>query len=122
MIAKESKGKKDDKIAKVVSGVISEQFHMGVFHDTAYKNKTVETCMVFVILLNAVTIGVSADVARNHPGWFYLELIFVTFFVLERAFKFSIIGGRMYFFGNDWMWNVFETLNVFEHYGSRHGA
>jgi hypothetical protein len=63
-----------------------------------------------VILINALTIGVSADIAWD--GWKPCEYIFTSFFLIEIVLKVGINGFQDHFGGLDWHWNSFDLTIV----------
>eukprot|EP00413_Alexandrium_margalefii_P018542 CAMPEP_0204548782 /NCGR_PEP_ID=MMETSP0661-20131031/23840_1 /ASSEMBLY_ACC=CAM_ASM_000606 /TAXON_ID=109239 /ORGANISM="Alexandrium margalefi, Strain AMGDE01CS-322" /LENGTH=637 /DNA_ID=CAMNT_0051555707 /DNA_START=55 /DNA_END=1968 /DNA_ORIENTATION=- len=65
-----------------------------------------------VILLNALVIGVSTDVAKDAEFWQWCEFSFTLVFVVELAMKIITHGPRKFFFGSDWTWNWFDTVVV----------
>jgi len=123
-LEKEQNARKHSNVAQTIHSITTDLSHFEedfrgasictrLRYDLNYQNLVIETGMAFVILLNAICIGVSADVARDHAGWIYLEIFFAICFVSERAFRFFTVGCRTYFFGSDWKWNVVETSLLF---------
>jgi len=64
------------------------------------------------ILLNALMIGVRADVDRDWYGWEVLENCFLAFFIVEMMMKLKDKGLVGHFFGPDWYWNGFDASIV----------
>jgi len=65
-----------------------------------------------VILLNAVMIGVSADVLPEDDVWWFIEIGFTVFFTAELIFNMRAVGISKFFTGNDWAWNGFDAMVV----------
>lgn len=63
-----------------------------------------------VILLNALTIGLSLDIHPGSMGWIIVDTLFALVFFVETSTKIYIQGCRTYFFGQDLRWNIFELL------------
>lgn len=68
--------------------------------------------MSVFIVLNAIVVGMSVDVAPDWPGWVFINALFVTVFVAEMVLKFRAYGVRVYFRGRRWMWNLAEFCLV----------
>jgi len=65
-----------------------------------------------VILLNAVTIGLSMDVEPDWVGWIVIDAIFVSVYLFEMMFKWRVLGLYEFFLGPSWAWNIFDFLIV----------
>lgn len=63
-----------------------------------------------VIMLNALVIGISADVEAEHVVWKVLEIIFTVFFYVEFFIKLKILGWREIFLGHAASWNYFDVF------------
>lgn len=63
-----------------------------------------------VIMLNALVIGVSADVESDHVVWKVLEIIFTVFFAAEFVIKLKILGCREVMCGSSAAWNYFDVF------------
>jgi hypothetical protein len=68
----------------------------------------VDSVMGFVIIFNALVIGVSADSADWH-GWFIFDVGFCCFFILELGIKMRFLGLSRYFC-EDSKWHLFEVI------------
>jgi hypothetical protein len=68
----------------------------------------VDTVPPAVIVLNAITIGLSADVDPENTVWKILELVWISVYLLEFVFKILLHGLREYFRGADRSWNLFD--------------
>jgi len=69
-----------------------------------------EIGMPAVILVNALTIGLSADIGRGAKFWTVVDAIFALIYSLEVIWRLRELGFRLYMCGSDWTWNIFETL------------
>eukprot|EP00927_Polykrikos_kofoidii_P017842 TRINITY_DN18182_c0_g1_i1.p1 TRINITY_DN18182_c0_g1~~TRINITY_DN18182_c0_g1_i1.p1 ORF type:complete len:646 (+),score=92.83 TRINITY_DN18182_c0_g1_i1:149-2086(+) len=69
---------------------------------------TLAMLMGFVVFVNAVTLGLSADIEVKY--WSTVEICFAVLFSLEILFRMWLIGLNRFVFGADWRWNIFETL------------
>jgi len=63
-----------------------------------------------VILLNAIQMGVSADV--HWDGMWLVEISFTTFFTLEILIKLYLSGPLNCFCKGEWRWNIFDAILV----------
>lgn len=76
------------------------------------KRATIKTVadvfIVFVIVINALVIGLSADINPEAPVWMTLEIIFFVIYVLEFILKCWLFGVKNYFVGPDMAWNLFD--------------
>jgi hypothetical protein len=84
----------------------------GVNHEDSFSNNRLDTMSATVILINAVVIGVSSDIAIDSPGWQVLEVAFTAFFTGEVMYKLKKMGLRNFFTGSDWHWNIFDFAVV----------
>ncbi|CAE7552527.1 CACNA1F [Symbiodinium natans] len=75
-----------------------------------YKTFLLEVAPAFVILANAVVIGISADDHPDAPGWQVLELMFTLIFTFEALLRMRWTGCRVYLTGPDAGWNYFDML------------
>jgi len=85
---------------KVNSRVVQESFAL----------RAMEPLMVFIIVTNAITIGVASDAAWS--GWREVEIVFTSIFVFELCIKIFVLGIRTHFFGSDWAWSFFDAFIV----------
>eukprot|EP00927_Polykrikos_kofoidii_P044081 TRINITY_DN38149_c0_g1_i1.p1 TRINITY_DN38149_c0_g1~~TRINITY_DN38149_c0_g1_i1.p1 ORF type:complete len:769 (+),score=119.96 TRINITY_DN38149_c0_g1_i1:81-2387(+) len=67
----------------------------------------VDAVMTTTVLTNAVSIGVSSDVAWDM--WPVIDLIFFFIFAGDFTLKLCVYGMRGYWLGPDWRWNWFEA-------------
>jgi len=70
-----------------------------------------------VIILNTITIGItnyypSGDDIKPSKGWFFVELGFTGIFTFEMVMKLWNSGLIVYLFGNDYAWNLFDSVIV----------
>mmetsp|Transcript_23472 Transcript_23472/g.45623 ORF Transcript_23472/g.45623 Transcript_23472/m.45623 type:complete len:576 (-) Transcript_23472:53-1780(-) len=65
-----------------------------------------------IILVNAITIGVSIDVEPDWVGWVVIDALFVTVYVVEMLCKWCIVGIRAFFCGQHGAWNWFDFFIV----------
>ncbi|CAE7293172.1 CACNA1S [Symbiodinium natans] len=65
-----------------------------------------------VIVLNAIVLGISSDVAEDHVVWQVFNVFFLAFYTLEFIVKLAMFGWRWYFLGEDWAWNYFDLFCV----------
>eukprot|EP00930_Biecheleria_cincta_P057930 TRINITY_DN43790_c0_g1_i1.p1 TRINITY_DN43790_c0_g1~~TRINITY_DN43790_c0_g1_i1.p1 ORF type:complete len:657 (-),score=102.31 TRINITY_DN43790_c0_g1_i1:45-2015(-) len=86
--------------------------------DDFHINFNARTCCVnfiqyvpdIVIMLNALTIGLSADLSPGHPAWDAIEFFFFGVYLLEFLFRVSHQGLIGYFFGPNQNWNIFDFV------------
>eukprot|EP00928_Gymnodinium_smaydae_P095266 TRINITY_DN816_c0_g2_i1.p1 TRINITY_DN816_c0_g2~~TRINITY_DN816_c0_g2_i1.p1 ORF type:complete len:602 (-),score=146.06 TRINITY_DN816_c0_g2_i1:165-1970(-) len=71
-----------------------------------------EICPAIVILINAVVLGVSADVAPTSVVWQVFEIVFALLFTLEAVVKIRVFGRGSYFCGPDRPWNWFDVMCI----------
>jgi len=64
----------------------------------------------FVVLVNAVVIGVSLDFNQDALHWQVIEWFFTTYFSMEALLRMRIIGCKEYFSAADAGWNYFDLL------------
>lgn len=74
--------------------------------------KYIDLFIGLVILLNALVIGLSTDIAQDSPLWVGMECTFTLIFLLEIVFKLSKDGWRLHFLGIDMGWNIFDAAVV----------
>lgn len=78
--------------------------------------RSIEPAVALVILVNAITIGISTD--YPWAGWEVCEAVYTSFFIFEIFMKVSIHGFIGHFCGPDMGWNLFDvsvvTLAVFD--------
>lgn len=74
--------------------------------------------VAFVIVLNAMVLGLQQDNSPGWQGWDTFELCFLLFFILEFVVKCWYHGLKWYFVGPDWSWNCFDfsvvVMGIFE--------
>jgi len=70
-----------------------------------------EILMSVVIVLNAISIGLSIDLHPRWVGWVYIDVGFAILFTLEISGKLRH-GLRYFFYGPQWRWNIFEAILV----------
>lgn len=105
-------------VKAAVRGKIRERVHVG----TQEFNQDVssmglgfhwlEPLVAFMILLNALVIGISLDVERGWAGWDWCEVFFTVFFLFEFCMKVKAMGWSYHFLGPDWSWNMFDFIIV----------
>ncbi|CAK9015503.1 unnamed protein product [Durusdinium trenchii] len=69
-----------------------------------------EMVPAFVIMVNAVVIGVSLDNNSTATYWQVLEVIFTVLFSLEALLRMRLMGCTTYFVGADAGWNYFDLI------------
>jgi len=62
----------------------------------------------FVIVMNALVLGISSDVHPNHDVWLVFNYFFLAFYSLEFLIKIALFGWRWFFLGHEWAWNIFD--------------
>jgi len=72
----------------------------------------VDSFMAVVIILNAIAIGLSADVRRDWLGWAIIDMVFAAIFTGELIFKLRTTGWKQYFAQSERIWNIFEMVLV----------
>jgi len=65
-----------------------------------------------VIVLNAIAIGMSCDVAPMWGGWVVVDSGFAAFFLCEIIVQCACVGFRDYFFGVENFWHALELMLV----------
>jgi len=78
---------------------------------TRNKEACAEWFMSGIILLNTVSLGVSADLHATWPGWLIIDSIFAGFFFLAMVTKMWSWGLKKYF-SVELHWNLFELVVV----------
>jgi len=73
---------------------------------------TVNAWVGFFILLNAIIIGVSAELDPEWEGWIYVEIAFTSIFFADITLKLYVLGLREYYMGADMKWNMFDNFVV----------
>ncbi|CAJ1388378.1 unnamed protein product [Effrenium voratum] len=63
-----------------------------------------------VIVLNALVLGLSSDIAEDHIVWQVCNTFFLVFYTLEFLVKIGVFGWRWFFLGNEWPWNAFDVF------------
>lgn len=71
-----------------------------------------DSISAFVIMVNAVVIGVSTDVDPKADLWQIFEVLFTVFFLAEMMYKMQVYGLKVFFTGSDWNWNNFDFVVV----------
>lgn len=66
--------------------------------------------IVVVIMINALVIGLSADINPEAPVWMTLEIVFFVTYLLEFVLKCWMFGVKNYFMGADGAWNLFDFI------------
>mmetsp|Transcript_58202 Transcript_58202/g.138595 ORF Transcript_58202/g.138595 Transcript_58202/m.138595 type:complete len:913 (+) Transcript_58202:99-2837(+) len=73
----------------------------------------VEIILGIVIMLNGVLIGVQADGdSADWKGWYWLDLGFALFFLIEILLRWHYDGCKSFFTGSDAPWNCFDSVVV----------
>lgn len=88
----------------------------GAFADPELPPRTgiiLDTVSASVVVINALTIGVSSDVCEKCLEWEVLEFMFLSFYVSEALFKTIFLGPATYLCGKDKYWNWFDILVIF---------
>lgn len=71
----------------------------------------VEGMITWVIIANAVMMGVQMDPAYSDwDGFFWCELVFTSLLLLEVAIRYMILGWRQFFCGQQVFWNLFDLF------------
>lgn len=65
-----------------------------------------------IISINAVVVGLSADICPDHTVWVILEIFFTAFFTLEVIVKMKVFSIREFLCGPDWYWSWFDLFCV----------
>lgn len=69
-----------------------------------------DSALAVLVILNTITIGVSADMSARHPFlWVVIDAIFASLFLIELLFKLWLTGVTEYFCGSEWRWGFFEA-------------
>lgn len=104
-------------IRNSVDQLISKHTHLDMPDEsnTAQKQKrpweqVVDIIVGFAIVLNAITIGINADL--EWTGFQVTELFFTTLFTFEILFKIKMHGFCHQFRGPDYLWNLFDVVIV----------
>lgn len=71
-----------------------------------------EVLTAVVILLNALVLGLSADIDPNHVVWKIFEYCFTVYFAAEMVLKVFVQGPRDIYLGPELLWNWFDTVVV----------
>jgi len=71
-----------------------------------------DSAMGFFIVLNVIVIGVSCDLEPQWRGWTFIDMAFAAIFLFEVLIKNFTMTPRVYFFGPDKYWHVFEIMLV----------
>lgn len=71
----------------------------------------VEGMITWVIIANAVMMGIQMDPEYSDwGGFFWCELAFTSLLLLEVAIRFVILGWRQFFCGQQVFWNLFDLF------------
>ncbi|CAL1133738.1 unnamed protein product [Cladocopium goreaui] len=71
----------------------------------------VEGMITWVIIANAVMMGIQMDPEYSDwGGFFWCELAFTSLLLLEVAIRFMILGWRQFFCGQQVFWNLFDLF------------
>jgi len=65
-----------------------------------------------VIVLNAITIGVSVDRSPEWTGWIVIDAVFTALFLVELTIRLRILSCKTFIMGEEWHWNLFDTAAV----------
>lgn len=76
------------------------------------RDTAIETCIGFLILINALVLGFSMD-ADESSGWQIVGMIFSAIFLLELCIKVLLHGVRRHFCGQFRYMNLFDAFVVF---------
>lgn len=68
----------------------------------------IEPVVGFMIVVNGVLIGLQSDVLEDWTGWWYIESLFVVFFIVELVLRVFVSGLRDHFCGVGSAWNIFD--------------
>eukprot|EP00927_Polykrikos_kofoidii_P059841 TRINITY_DN54963_c0_g1_i1.p1 TRINITY_DN54963_c0_g1~~TRINITY_DN54963_c0_g1_i1.p1 ORF type:complete len:643 (+),score=85.63 TRINITY_DN54963_c0_g1_i1:73-1929(+) len=63
-----------------------------------------------VVATNAIIIGLSIDIYPESYVWTWFEFVFVAFFLGEIFFKLRLFGMRVFFWGSEYLWNMFDCF------------
>ena len=83
---------------------IWKRWRLAKFVDSQFFQKV----FALLVIVNAVLIGVQADISTDWEGWMWIELVFVSAFVAEIVLK--LVAFRAWYWGD--MWNVFDFVVV----------
>eukprot|EP00929_Paragymnodinium_shiwhaense_P108906 TRINITY_DN75250_c0_g1_i1.p1 TRINITY_DN75250_c0_g1~~TRINITY_DN75250_c0_g1_i1.p1 ORF type:complete len:655 (-),score=123.99 TRINITY_DN75250_c0_g1_i1:36-2000(-) len=78
----------------------------GIFDDL------VEPFVSAVIIVNAIITGVSCDVQRDWIGWFWIDVSFNSFYLVECVLKAYFCGVHDFFFGHGCEWSRFDVVVI----------
>eukprot|EP00927_Polykrikos_kofoidii_P021402 TRINITY_DN20251_c0_g2_i1.p1 TRINITY_DN20251_c0_g2~~TRINITY_DN20251_c0_g2_i1.p1 ORF type:complete len:628 (-),score=96.83 TRINITY_DN20251_c0_g2_i1:29-1912(-) len=80
--------------------------------EEAWTPHMLDVIPAMVVLLNAVVIGVSTDVASTSTVWMVMDWGFAIFFIGEILVKWHLYGIRPFFAGAQRLWNIFDCFCV----------
>merc|ERR1712166_55174 len=89
---------------KTDAGWTWKRWRLAKFLDSQHFQKV----FALLVMVNALIIGVQADIARDWHGWMWIEFGFAIVFVFEMIIK--LVAFRSWFWA-DW-WNVFDFAVV----------
>eukprot|EP00931_Biecheleriopsis_adriatica_P093241 TRINITY_DN6698_c1_g1_i1.p1 TRINITY_DN6698_c1_g1~~TRINITY_DN6698_c1_g1_i1.p1 ORF type:complete len:734 (+),score=134.83 TRINITY_DN6698_c1_g1_i1:133-2334(+) len=96
---------------------LEEENNFSLYSDGAVdENRQIDNTPLFnlpviVIMLNALTIGISLDTGDS-VVWEVIEWIYFSLYVLEAVVKIYALGCHWYFRGPSWLWNWFDILCI----------
>jgi len=72
-----------------------------------------EPVVLFIILANGIMIGIQSDPKNaSWSGWWWFELAFAIFLVLEFIIRILVCGCYEHFYGPERYWNFFDILFI----------
>eukprot|EP00928_Gymnodinium_smaydae_P000381 TRINITY_DN10149_c0_g1_i3.p1 TRINITY_DN10149_c0_g1~~TRINITY_DN10149_c0_g1_i3.p1 ORF type:complete len:635 (-),score=101.53 TRINITY_DN10149_c0_g1_i3:285-2189(-) len=83
-----------------------------ILKDPAFSAFFFDSVMGIAILLNAIVVGLSADIQTDWQGWIVIDIIFFVIFLVEACIKWFLQGTKGYFCGEERKWNLFELMLI----------
>lgn len=65
-----------------------------------------------IIVLNAVSIGMSAEISKGWVGWTVVDGVFAFLFLAEMLVRMYLVGARAYFIGSDFRCNIVRDMDL----------
>jgi len=114
----QAKKNQDTKIQHAISGrtmgesEVASRVAAGDDEDSVSQLIFLDVIPAIVISINALVVGLSADICPEHTVWVGLEIFFTSFFTLEVLVKMKVFTVRGYLLGPDWYWSWFDCFCV----------
>jgi len=99
-----------DHIAEVSRRIVEDRQPRPEPGPQGYVAFLLDTIPAVVIVLNAIAIGLQTDIATDDIFWEVLEILFTLFFGAEFLVKLRVLGMKTYFWGKDYLWNIFDLF------------